>query len=104
VHTTYFYDSVFKFAKTPLLCGSYQCLDSSTRRLPIFRPNSSFSDQDGWVGIAVENDDSYFSISAGSDSNESYFYYESNQPVPTAMNRTSTMKALLTAIRYLSKQ
>ena len=37
----------------------------------------SFSDQDGWVGITVENADSYFSISAGSDSNESYFYYES---------------------------
>ena len=37
---------------------------------------SSISDHNGWVGIFVENDDTYVSISAGSDSNESYFYYE----------------------------
>ena len=37
---------------------------------------SSISSSDGWVGITIENGDSYVSISAGSDSNESYFYYE----------------------------
>ncbi len=37
---------------------------------------SGISDQNGWVGITVENDDTYASISAGSDSYESYFYYE----------------------------
>jgi hypothetical protein len=34
------------------------------------------SDQNGWIGMIVENDNSCVSISAGSDSNESYFYYE----------------------------
>ncbi len=37
---------------------------------------SGISDRDGWVGMTVENDNSYVSISAGSDSSESYFYYE----------------------------
>jgi hypothetical protein len=37
---------------------------------------SKISEQDGWVGIAIGNNDSYVSISSGSDSNESYFYYE----------------------------
>jgi len=38
VITTYFYDSVFKFAKTPLLCGSYQCHDCRFDMLRQFRP------------------------------------------------------------------
>ena len=37
---------------------------------------SALSDPNGWVGITVENDDGYVSISAGSNGNESYFYYE----------------------------
>jgi hypothetical protein len=37
---------------------------------------SSISNQDGWIGINVANDNGYASISAGSDSGESYFYYE----------------------------
>jgi len=32
--------------------------------------------QDVWLGMIVENDDSYVSILAGSDSNMPYFYYE----------------------------
>jgi hypothetical protein len=38
---------------------------------------SSLSGQDGSVGIAVENDDSYVAISAGSHNNQPHFYYES---------------------------
>ena len=37
---------------------------------------SSISDHNGWVGIFVENDDTYVSISAGTDGNKPYFYYE----------------------------
>jgi hypothetical protein len=37
---------------------------------------SKISEQEGWVGIIIENNDSFVSISAGSDNNESYFYYE----------------------------
>jgi len=37
---------------------------------------SSISDHNGWVGIFVENDDTYVSISAGTDGSEPYFYYE----------------------------
>jgi hypothetical protein len=37
---------------------------------------SGVSGRDGWVGMNVESDGGYVSISAGSDSNESYFYYE----------------------------
>jgi hypothetical protein len=37
---------------------------------------SDLSDGDGWAGITVGDSNSYVSISAGSDSNESYFYYE----------------------------
>ncbi|MHC4266759.1 MAG: putative Ig domain-containing protein, partial [Planctomycetota bacterium] len=37
---------------------------------------SGISYQDGWVGIIVSNEDSYVSISTGSDSNESHFYYQ----------------------------
>jgi hypothetical protein len=37
---------------------------------------SDVSSADGWIGINVGDDANYVSISAGSDSNESYFYYE----------------------------
>jgi hypothetical protein len=37
---------------------------------------SKIHEQEGWIGIIIENNDSYVSISSGSDSNESYFYYE----------------------------
>ncbi|MFA5240152.1 MAG: hypothetical protein WC476_10685, partial [Phycisphaerae bacterium] len=37
---------------------------------------SNLSQADGWVGMNVGDDSNYVSISAGSDSNESYFYYE----------------------------
>ena len=37
---------------------------------------SKISEQDGWVGITIESNDIYVLISASSDSNESYFYYE----------------------------
>ena len=37
---------------------------------------SDISDRDSWVGITVGNDDRYVSISAGSDNEEPYFYYE----------------------------
>jgi hypothetical protein len=33
--------------------------------------------REGWVGITVENDNNHVSISAGSDSGQRYFYYES---------------------------
>jgi lysophospholipase L1-like esterase len=37
---------------------------------------SGISMAEGWVGINVGDDTNYVSISAGSDGNESYFYYE----------------------------
>jgi hypothetical protein len=37
---------------------------------------SDVSVGDGWAGITVADNNSYVSISAGSDSNDSYFYYE----------------------------
>ncbi|MBN2455278.1 MAG: hypothetical protein JXB29_01870, partial [Sedimentisphaerales bacterium] len=37
---------------------------------------SVISDQNGWVAMIVEDDHNCASISAGSDNNESYFYYE----------------------------
>jgi hypothetical protein len=37
---------------------------------------NKISQRDGWIGITIEDDDNYVSISAGSDSNESYFYYQ----------------------------
>jgi len=37
---------------------------------------SDISDQKGWAGITVENDNAYVSISAGSDGSTPYFYYE----------------------------
>ena len=30
----------------------------------------------GWVGISIENQQGYFTISAGADGNDSYYYYE----------------------------
>ncbi|MDD5328329.1 MAG: SGNH/GDSL hydrolase family protein [Phycisphaerae bacterium] len=37
---------------------------------------SNLSQVDGWVGMNVGDDSNYVSISAGSDNNKSYFYYE----------------------------
>jgi hypothetical protein len=37
---------------------------------------SDVSVEEGWAGITIADSNSYVSISAGSDSNESYFYYE----------------------------
>ncbi len=37
---------------------------------------SDVSSGDGWVGLTVADNNSYASISAGSDNNGSYFYYE----------------------------
>ena len=38
---------------------------------------SGISNRDGWVGMTIELDpNNYVSISAGSDSNQPYFYYE----------------------------
>ena len=37
---------------------------------------SGISDRDGWAELAVEDNDSYVSISAGSDGNQPYYYYE----------------------------
>jgi len=37
---------------------------------------SVLSERDGWAGMNIENDGGYVSISAGSDSNEAYYYYE----------------------------
>jgi subtilisin family serine protease len=35
-----------------------------------------YADAPGWVGIAAEGEQEYIAISAGADSNESYYYYE----------------------------
>ncbi len=37
---------------------------------------SDVSASDGWIGVSVGDDANYVSISVGSDSNASYFYYE----------------------------
>ncbi len=37
---------------------------------------SAVSSENGWAGIILENNDSFVSLSAGSDSNEPYFYYK----------------------------
>ena len=37
---------------------------------------SDLSAAEGWIGINVGDDANYVSISVGSDSNQSYFYYE----------------------------
>ena len=50
---------------------------------------SSLSSRDSWVGIAVENDDSYVAISAGSHNNEPYFYYESIVDANTGFEQTA---------------
>jgi hypothetical protein len=37
---------------------------------------NELTDQNGWIGIGVENQDMYVTLTAGSDSNGLYFYYE----------------------------
>jgi lysophospholipase L1-like esterase len=37
---------------------------------------SNVSDEQGWMGICISDDSDYVTISAGSDSNASYFYYD----------------------------
>jgi len=39
---------------------------------------SSISAEEGWIGISIGDDVNHVSISVGSDSNDSYFYYEAN--------------------------
>ena len=62
---------------TALYVGNGWCFDvNEDFAVDIDFHFSNISDHNGWVGMVVENDDSYVSISVGSDGTESYFYYE----------------------------
>ncbi|MHC4457275.1 MAG: InlB B-repeat-containing protein [Planctomycetota bacterium] len=65
-----------------------------------FEPNGNFeikadyhysdvSEQDGWIGITIENNNGFISISAGSDSSGRYFYYEKVADGNTAFEQTT---------------